>query len=210
MKPTLLTLFLTISFWAMFISSCVTAPQRDFSDADLFLSNSNLPKGWEVAGRFPKVTDNEGQKSGGVVSFYALDTVYDARITQRIYRYDSDGTAGRHYARFETGMFSDESVYRTTPWITPEEFTFSSQAAKQWRFACAGSNFTIGPSTGTYSTICRYLAQYDEFLVIIYVDLEIDNEVFISVPEIATVILSADQQMYNYLILQATPTLEAP
>lgn len=196
---------LVMCLWAILLSACETAPQRSFLDADLFLALTDMPSGWAIAESISKVTDNEGQVSGAAISFYALDTKYDARFTQIIYRYSGNGTAARHYDRFENDMFSDTSVYRTTPWAIPANFTFSPKAAEHWHFGCAGSNFTIGPSTGTRSTICRYLAQHDEFLVILYIDMKIDEEAFISVLEINKVIETMDQRVYSYLV--TTPTV---
>lgn len=183
------------------LSACQSAPVREFADADLLISEGALPTNWALTedGVSERIPRGEGEESGAAVSFYATDTIYDARMIEYVYRYSSAGKAAWHYDRREKEVFNDASFYRTSPWQVPSGFTFSSSLANKWRFGCAGSSFTIGPSTGSTSTICTYLAQYDEFLVVFHADRDIDGSTVITVSELQQVVEAIDQKMSENL-----------
>lgn len=186
---------------------CGSAPERSFADADLLIDESDLPNGWALTqtGVIERTTDDEGQESGASVSFYATDTTYSARMIERVFRYRSTHDASWHYSRQEKESLNDKGFYRTTPWQTPPGFTFTSALASQWRFACAGSSFTLGLDPSTHSTICVYLAQYDEFLIFFSAKMEIDGQTLITVSELEQVIEAIDRKMVEHLSPPAEP-----
>lgn len=184
---------------ASMLFGCGSAPQRAFSDSDLLIDSSVMPDGWSFGEVLANVHDSEGQESGASVGFFAESPPLVARALEHVYCYSSSRTASRHYNRFEATYFNDDSIYRTSPWQVPPGFTFSSASADQWRFGCAGSNFSIGPQSGTSSVICDYLAQHDEFLVFFGVTIEIDDQSFMTLAELATVIEAIDQKMSEHL-----------
>jgi hypothetical protein len=164
-----------------------------------------MPSGWTLDRIIQSINDNEGQGSGASAGFSAESPPYYARALESLYRYDSSGKVARHYDRFEQTYFNDDSIYRTTPWDVPVGFSFSSSTATKWRFGCAGSNFNIGPQDGTTSTICNYLAQYDEFLVFFTVTIQIDDQSFLTTSELVSLVEAIDQKISDYL--HPTPVL---
>jgi len=180
-------------------TGCGASKQRNFADADLLIDESAMPNDWSLAERSYNMTVKEGQESGAYITFYYTGTSLFVRGGEDVYRYKNNKRAAWHYKRFETDHFNDASVYRTTPWQVPEGFHFSSSSSEQWRFACAGSNFTVGSITGNTSTVCIYLAQYDEFLVFFSITIERDGAIFISIEQIISILDALDQNMGQYL-----------
>jgi hypothetical protein len=184
---------------AILLVACGSTPHRTFSDADLLVSPSVVPSDWSLDQVYESVHDSEGQESGAAIGFLAESPPYIARALETVYRYSSTGKAVGYYERFERAYFNDASIYRTSPWEVPPGFVFSSASAHQWRFGCAGSNFSIGPESGRRSVICNYLAQYDEFLVLFTVTMEIDDHSFMTLTELTTVIEAIDQKVVEHL-----------
>lgn len=190
--------FIASSLW---LAGCLSAPTRNFEDADLLIDETAMPINWLKAESAKKAPDpgEEGEESGAFISFYFTNTTYFARGGETIYHYNSKWRAGQNYDRFELTYFNDASVYQTTPWQMPEGFDFASTTADKWRFACEGSNFTFGPEAGSSSTHCIYLARYSEFLVFFSITTEIDGQTFITPDEIKPILEALDQKMSDYL-----------
>ena len=193
----ILATLLPIFAWAA--AGCLPAPERDFLDADLLIDVSVMPDRWDVFELTDASEDEEGQESGAAVGFYVVGSPYLVLGRERIYRYTSERRAARHYERIEGGYFNDERASLTTPWTIPDGFTFASISADQWRFGCAGSNFSPVPEMGTESTDCIYLAQYQEFLVFFTITTERDDEVMIDIDEIVHIVEAMDARMSEYL-----------
>ena len=182
-----------------FLAGCLPAPERDFLDADLLIDVSVMPGNWDMYQWSDSTNEGEGQESGASVGFYVVGSPYLVHGGERIYRYTSERRATWHYERLEKYYFNDERASLTTPWIIPDGFTFASMSADQWRFGCAGSNFSPVPEMGTESTICMYLAQYQEFLVFFTITTEVDDEVMIDIDEIVHIVEAMDARMSEYL-----------
>lgn len=206
MKPGLPFWLMLLAYLAL-LAGCGSAPERSFADADLLIDESDLPDGWALtqSGVIKAIYTDEGEKSGAAVSFYATHTTYFTRMTEYVHRYSSARDAAWHYNRREQERFNDKSFYRTTPWQTPPGFTFTSALANQWRFACAGSSFNLQLDSRTHSTICRFQARYEEFLVTFSVDMEIDGQTLITVSELEQVIEAIDRKMVEHLGSPAEP-----
>jgi len=182
--------------FVVLLSACGRTPERNFSDQDLLVDVSVMPENWALLDIYT-MDNEEGEKSGKKITFYKTDTPYLVRAGQDVFRYSSIRRAAWHYRRLEEG-FNDNNP-RTTPWITPEELSFSSTVAEQWRFACADSTFSPAPEFGKVRTICKYLAQYDEFLVYVTMTIRVDEQEMASLDDVYGFIEAVDQKMAQYL-----------
>jgi hypothetical protein len=180
------------------VVACRGTPQRTFSDADLLVLPTVMPPNWRLDQLNGNVHDSEGQESGAAIGFITENPPYLARALETVYRYSSASKSASQYKRFALTYFNDSSIYRTSPWEVPPGIAFSS-AADQWRFGCAGSNFSTGPQDGSNSLVCDYLAQYDEFLIFFTVTTQIDDHTFMTLKELVTVITAADQRIAESL-----------
>jgi hypothetical protein len=186
-------LFILIS---LLVCNCAP-PSRNFKDSDLLINQSAMPANWTLVETDNSV-ENEGQKSGAFIAFQFEGTSYWDRGGEKIYRHSDSLTAAFRYKQFENDYFNDKSVYRTTPWQVPDGFEFSSSLAKQWRLACAGSNFGI-PDSQIPDKLCIYLAQYDEFLVFFSITKEVNGESTITIEQVASIVKAIDEKMEIYL-----------
>lgn len=178
------------------IIGCVAPPPRDFADADLLIGISNLPENWKIA-EFGELDEEEGQISSAYIDFYATDTSLFVRSGEDIYHYPSSYKASRHYKRM-LPLWQGTSV-RGTEWQTPESFSFSSRIANRWHFACQKYYSPFGPEFGEESTICAFLAQYEEFIVRFIVPLQVDERQYFTLGEVELIIEAIDQRVETYL-----------
>jgi hypothetical protein len=183
----------------MVISGCSSTPKRTFFDYDLLIDQNVMPNNWLMAESSDIASSNEGQVSGAYINFYAVGTPYLARGGEEVFRYSTKQRAAWQYSRFVETFFNNNSPYRTTPWELPDVFDFSSSFADKWKFACAGSDFTIGSSTGETSTLCLYLAQYEEFIISFEITTAINNKALITLDQITPIIETIDGKIKSYL-----------
>ena len=183
----------------MLLISCIQHTQRDFTDADLLIDKAEIPNDWSVFEVSSEWLSNEGQESGVDLIFQANNTELLVRGGETIYRYKNSLIALWNYKRFERENFNDQGYYVTSRWVIPDGFTFTGSVADRWRFACAGDNFSLGSLTGKTSTICIYLAQYEEFLVFSPITIERDGVYYITMEEITHLVDAIDHKMGQYL-----------
>jgi hypothetical protein len=183
----------------MVISGCSTSPKRTFSDYDLLIDQNVMPNNWSLAESSDSASSNEGQVSGAYINFSAVGTPYLVRGGEQVFRYSTKQRAAWQFSRFVHTFFNDNSPYRITPWELPDGFDFSSSFADKWKFACAGSGFTIGSSTGETSTLCLYMAQYEEFVISFEITTAINNEGLITLDQITPIIETIDAKIKSYL-----------
>lgn len=177
---------------------CNASPDRNFADVDLLFDGSVMPENWELLGVSEEANGNEGQVSGAISVFSAQDTPLIVRCGEDIFRYKSTSKAAWHYERFEEYEFSNTRC--TTPWHVPANSPFvDALSADKWRFGCAGGFSSSIPNTGGERTICKYLAQYEEFLVSFIITTKVDGVVYIAIEDVYPIIEAIDRKMMQYL-----------
>ena len=179
------------------LSSCTSAPERDFADADLLVDQSIFPaEDWTLIKQSDSLTDSEGQVSGAYFNMDSTRLATIARAGETIYRYDSENMAAFKYDRFQ--IYFKKSA-RSDPIPNPEGFTFSSETPDQWRFGCVVNYFQPTSDFASSDTICMYLAQYEEFIVFFAITIESDGVKTISIEDLNKVIQAIDAKISDYL-----------
>jgi hypothetical protein len=174
------------------LTSCTTAtPSREFYIQDLLISVDILPSNWYLCEGPGKKGVNEGQEEGVFITFETEAPVI-VRAGEDVFRYSSQRKADRHFNRFKNDYFNDNSVYNLTPWAIPEELPFVSTVADQSHFSCALKSF------GYESTICIYLAQYDEFLVFSTATVQAEGKKYMDFAELEFFLSAIDQEMADH------------
>ena len=191
------TLLIVISTIFVYVG-CTANQERNFADSELLINKYDVPDDWKEVEHSNSYDFREGEKSGSYIIFQYIKTPHLVRCGEDIYHYKTNRQAARNYQRLERYHYNDESFYRTTPWLIPEEFSFSSTTAEEWRFACAGSSFTLSPSEEN-SVICTFLARYDEFIILFNITIEMGGFDFSSIAQVEDVIRKMDQRMANHL-----------
>ena len=179
------------------LCGCTPAPERDFTDADLLIDLEAFPdEDWVLIDYSETLSDSEGQVSGAYVIMDStkLDTI--ARAAEKIFRYDSEDMSAFKYDRFQSYF---EKSARSDPVPTPDGFSFSSEIADQWRFGCTVNYFQPTSDFSDRTVICKYIAQYDEFLVFFTIAIEADGITTISIEDLIKVIQAIDTKMSEYL-----------
>ena len=119
-----------------------------------------FPAGWQVRGEGPRSVPQaplggRGSLQSVYLSFY-LPEVADA--FEEIYLFGSTREASRYYARRVEQTFGQTEWDDT--WTVPEELSYQSFRADQYRFACDESTSRT-PMQG-----CTYIAQYGVYVVL--------------------------------------------
>jgi len=109
-----------------------------------------------------------------------------------IYRYgDTLAAATMFYVSFSRDDFSNR--YTVSPWSLPEGWSYESDTADQFRFACA----EIEPfELGRVVTKCRAVAQYAGFISSFSTTLEPE---YMTLEELERVLAAIDDRMATYL-----------
>jgi hypothetical protein len=176
-------------------SGCKQEPDRRIDDIDLLVDSTVYPDNWEWLKTSGKPVENEGQISGSYIIFYSTEAPVIVRSGETIFHYKNPDKAERHFIRLQDSLFNDTSVYRTTKWEAPIAFSFNSKIADDWKFACAGSNFSLGGYLGDSRTVCTYLAQYDEYVVEFSTTIEVDGVSYITIDQLQIIIEAIDLKM---------------
>ena len=166
-------------------------PGREFDTQDLLIDVDILPADWYLCEGPSKKGVNEGQEEGMYITFETQAPVI-VRAGEDVFQYASQHKATRHFNRFEDDYFNDNSVYNLTPWMIPDELPFISTVADQSHFACAEKSF------GYESTICIFLARYDEFLVFSTATIKAEGKEYMDFSELEVFLEAIDQTMADH------------
>ena len=193
MKRKLVLLLMIIS-WSPAVTSCLPsvplAPERDFAIEYLLLDLSVFPEGWYVnrsAGPTPS-------GDGAILAEDSIEISYKANgpvlftAMQEVYRFRSVEWAAQEYRDQLPILFNNNSAAMLTTWELPNELPYQSLAAAQSHFAC-------GQSEITNQWGCRFLGQYDEYLVIF--STFIGEEM--TYTDLDQILKAIDERMANYL-----------
>lgn len=157
-----------------------------------------MPEGWALSEFAARHDADEGEENSAYRTFYIPDAPYLIKSGEDIYRYEKKGLADWNYKRLQKKLMTP-TYYEISSWETPGDFKFISSSAKQWRFACAYSTFSPSPEFGKQSKNCRYLAQYEEYIVLFTITTEVDQATFVSIQEIVSILEKVDTRMASYL-----------
>jgi len=199
-KERFILILIKLLLFGLLLTGCAySPPERDFADVDLLINVNDMPEGWAEA----EFTENypyskEGAENLALRYFYFTSTTYLVKAGEDVYHYRNARAAYLGYKSIED-LYMTQRASDLTPWETPPEFVFSTALADRWRFACAYNSFAPSAEFGSRSRICRYLAQYEEFVVDFGVTMEVDGIIFITLEEITDVIETIDQTMGEYL-----------
>lgn len=177
------------------LTGCAPTPQRSISDIDLLIGLDDYPDEWDMYPKKDHLVSEEGQVSGAYVTFYYKDAPVMIRSGEEIYHYKNTNKAKFHYKRLRDLYINDERYYVTTAWESPSTFSFVSSHADDWKFACAGSNFSLGELTGNTRTICTYIARYQEYVVKFDTTIEAEGKIFMTIEQLQSIVEAIDEDM---------------
>ena len=144
------------------VAGCVRpAPTREFTVDELLIDQSAFPVGW-YASAPPgpvRIVDGAIIADRSIEVTFRVDDPDWHTAALEIYRFSSEYRATREYRRQLSVLFNSQSIAALTPWETPAELSYESPVANQSNFAC-GRNGITGKRG------CRFLGQYDEYLVV--------------------------------------------
>lgn len=163
------------------------------------IDKSAMPLGWESEEPIEYYPyDKEGADNLALIDFYYSDTPFLVRAGEDVYRFRNQYFANISYSHL-VNAYMTQRANDVTPWQTPIGLDFTSSTADRCRFACAENSFSPSPEFGSKARICLYLAQYDEFIIMFRITIEVDNNVFISIDEVKNIIEEIDAKMAQYL-----------
>jgi hypothetical protein len=178
-----------------------SAPQRRFVLIDLFPEVSSFPEDWLFEGIDDYVILTYGaEESFDMVFHYGPNETEGTRGGITVYRQTSLKEADRQFLE-EAGIeFDSDSRWDTTPTFTPEGLADLAISAAQSRVGCRGQT-----SEGLWNdtVYCKYLAQYEEFVVYFRIDIMHDGEMTISMEEIRQIIIAIDERITSQLAADA-------
>lgn len=190
--------YIVLFCFVFMLSACGKAPERDFATYELLVERSVMPDHWDVVDYAEETLENEGQEDGSYISFQKNDVDYFARTGEHIFRYASVSKAKWHYKRF-VNYYLNKNAYDLTEWETPVWFQFKPNNTDNWRFACAKHQNVIPLDSSENSIICRYIAQYEEFLVSVVIAKAIDGQVMIEDKDAEAFIIEIDKKIGEFL-----------
>lgn len=164
----------TILMLASYNASCVegSPPERDFEAEELLLDASVFPEGWSVG----EIGDLPGPIAGQAHEYERVTRGFSSsklsRIgnttggSQRVYRYGGKRTAAKQFEEKRNRFFKSDSF--TPEWTIPEELTYQNSAADKFHLGCT-----------YYATrqVCQAIGQYEEYVVLLFVDVYPDSDV---------------------------------
>jgi hypothetical protein len=109
-----------------------------------------------------------------------------------VFRYrDPMEATTRFYVTFSRDEFSNR--YTISPWSVPEVWSYESETADRFRFACA----EVEPfDLGRVVTHCTALAQYSEYISVFGTTLEPE---YMTLRDLVHVLVAVDERMARYL-----------
>lgn len=170
-------------------------PTRTFNDEDLLVDLSVFPPGWYVDIPAESPVDRWGSVDGVEIQFRADNPVSIVAI-HTIHRYRSERDASKWYDRLQSSWFNDNSILSLTPWTTPDQLPYQSLLANKSRFACHDSN------VGGRATICQFMGQYGEYIVIFHTVMTPDDmqpQSYMTFTDLRRILEAIDERMAQHL-----------
>jgi hypothetical protein len=154
-----------------------------------------MPSDWIVYIKTDGYLGDQGQVDGAYIIFVYLPSEHVIRAEQDIFRYQDRSAAAWNYERFERTQLDDGLISLSSPWEVPPGFDFSSEAADQWRFACASSTFHPQLEPATTHGQCNFLAQYSEYLVFFNIVTRVEGQEIITPAQLNDTVKKIDEKM---------------
>jgi len=135
---------------------------RDIPLEELLIDVSALPDGFDVrAGPFrPSHSDGDIVAVDSRAIIFSAGSHSNTRVGARVYLNSNKWSAAAEYRDRIEVEFNSSSVASATSWQTPSAHPYQSSVASQSHFACHVSSID-------QREVCKYFAQYDEYLVIL-------------------------------------------
>lgn len=194
-------------------------PERAFDEVDLLIEEDSLPVNWVFGELSNSVRSYYVSLARNV---YPLDYFDDPDTPPRIggfppmlayepkigfyeiFHYLSSLEAQQRYNSLKTIRLREHNFGDLVPGDSQARITteleFSSQSADRWRLTCISKKYRVySPSIRLqHQTRCYYLAQYDEFLIVLDMPSKWDGITLLSEEEFTKLVQSIDQQMNWY------------
>jgi hypothetical protein len=158
---------------------------------DLMLDLSVSPSGWTAcAGPEPLPKRERGETESLLVWFCPPDFDGVGGTHQEMYKYRNELEATWAYnPEFQAREFPTYNM--TTPWAVPDEWSYQSPVADQFRFACGEQD------SGPYlTTVCVAIARYDEYVSVLVTHPSRDN---VTLDEVERLVMAIDERMAQHL-----------
>lgn len=169
--------------------------KRTFTTKDLLIDLSVFPTGWHVSVAPSSPSERLGQTGGSQTEFQAsVDPLVGA--IHSVFRFKSKRAASDRFDRMLPSWFNSSSVFSVTPWETPPQLPYVSPTADKYRFACHDT------SVGGRATICQFLAQYNEYIVVFHTVMtpeDMQPQSYMTFADLERILKAIDEQMKLYL-----------
>jgi len=182
-------LSVVMSVLLLILGACSTQaypPERPFEIEQLLIDDSFFPSGWAIDPEGPFVPPqaplggyNSIERIG--LNFYVQNGV----AIEDIHRFRSKDESAEEFKRWQETRFSQREI--DTPWTVPRELPYRSLVADQFYFACAQEGGT---------PMCRFLGQYEEYLVLFNTQMSPRS---MSYTDVERILRAIDERMAHYL-----------
>jgi hypothetical protein len=179
------------------VSACSGLPSQQVTRSpavdtyDLMLDRSVSPSGWDMcAGPEPLPKRERGESESLLVWFCPPDFDGVGGTHQEVYKYRNELEATWAYnPEFQAREFPMNNM--TTPWAVPDEWSYQSPVADQFRFACGEQDSGLYPTT-----VCVAVAQYDEYVSVLVTHPSCDD---VTLRDVERILIAIDERMAFYL-----------
>ena len=181
------------------LTGCQTTKQRDFSDTDLLIDEQVMPENWGfLESAASKELFREGEVSGARIIFQAENSpYYIVRGGEEVYRYSSNSRASWHYKRLSKAFLTPNIAGEA--WSKTDEIEFVSSWADQQVIACQEKESIFWAELGGYRKMCKYFAQYDEYIISFGITTSVEGQEYITMEEVERIIEAIDQKVGAHL-----------
>ena len=164
---------------AMLLNACggssvpASVPARNFTAEELLLTQDLVPAEWKRSEVTPVSIARFGFGNEEVDRWVGFTTQMDPQ--ERVFsnhfvlNFQSRDDAANWYEQKLPGEVNDNNLGLSEPWATHSELTYTSNAPDQYVLACAVNN------VAGEVLVCRYFAQYEEFIVLFESVIEADT-----------------------------------
>lgn len=160
-----LIVVVTIITTVLLLSGCISsgAPRRNIVAEDLLLTQELVPTTWERTQVSPLSIARFGfgnEEYDRWVGFMRPNDPEERVFSNHfVLGFRDQAEAGEWYERYYRREFNSESIAIDGGWQSHPDLTYLPTTPVQYRVACSINNIAG-------RLVCKYMAQYDEFIVI--------------------------------------------
>lgn len=150
----------------LLLNGCISsgAPSTDIAAEDLLLTQEQVPATWERTQVAPLSIGRFGfgnEEYDRWVGFMRPDDPEERVFSNHfVLGFRNQAEARQWYERYYRQQFNSESIALDRGWQSHPDLTYLPTTPVQYRAACSINNIAGG------RLVCKYMAQYDEFIVI--------------------------------------------